>query len=98
MSLTETPGRFGRPPKDRKAAARVLRLTEMTVIGGHLVAANPSGELYEWHGDFDRWAPLVAVVRQNNRKSGGIARAKALSADRRSEIASQAARARWQQN
>lgn len=68
---------------DRQTAAKDLHLTETTVIGGALVAISPAGTLYKWIGEQGYWAPLR------------VTRPFALTPERRSEIASAAARARW---
>lgn len=67
----------------RKDAAADLHLKESTVICGQLVAGSPKGTLYVWDGDEGYWAPL--------RRTNPFA----LTAERRSEIASAAAQARW---
>lgn len=86
MTIIEAPGRFGRPPKNRKSSAKRLRLTEITAIGSHLIGVNTIGSLFRWDADRSRWERLEPVVM------GIEARAKAL---RRSEINSACAQARW---
>ena len=61
------------------------------------LGVHPNGTYYEWTLKARYWVPLRRCHRLTikDAKAGGRARADALSATRRSEIASNAARARW---
>jgi hypothetical protein len=65
--------------------------------GAHLIGRMVTGEAQENGAGPAKNPAAVALGRLGGRK-GGLARAKALSAKKRSAIAKRAARARWNKN
>ena len=79
--------------KTRRDVAEIARSVVEQAIGETLTPRQD--EPFEDH-EPDKKNPAAVELGRRGGKKGGVARAKKLTAERRSEIAKQAARSRWQ--